>query len=246
MNNNNKKFSIFEEDKSIDMNGNSIIDECKEEKVLSVDLEKKTGTETSKSEVESFIEKMPAEKRAEFYKIIYNAGLREDDHLWSMLHVYGYIKTMYEDIPGAFNELSENLEEQVKVSGKKFDKVLNDSATKIEKRIQLKIDELVKIENEISLKLDESSTKYLALITKSNKGYSDVIESERMKVKNSIVETFTNIFPDIANNHLSKLVDNANDSGLKNIVRKSIYALFFVVCGSLFSESIINVVHRIF
>ena len=37
MNNNNKKFSIFEEDKSIDMNGNSIIDECKEEKVLSVD-----------------------------------------------------------------------------------------------------------------------------------------------------------------------------------------------------------------
>ena len=59
---------------------------------------------------ESFRDKilamLPEERKLDLMKVINDAGLRSDDEAFALLYIMGYIKTLYEDMPDAVEQMN--------------------------------------------------------------------------------------------------------------------------------------------
>lgn len=49
---------------------------------------------------------LPEERKLDLMKVINDAGLRSDDEAFALLYVMGYIKTLYEDMPDAVEQMN--------------------------------------------------------------------------------------------------------------------------------------------
>ena len=49
---------------------------------------------------------LPEGRRLEMMKVINDAGLRADDEAFALYYVMGYIKTLYEDMPDAVEQMN--------------------------------------------------------------------------------------------------------------------------------------------
>ena len=49
---------------------------------------------------------LPEERRLDMMMVINDAGLRSDDEAFALLYVMGYIKTLYEDMPDAVEQMN--------------------------------------------------------------------------------------------------------------------------------------------
>lgn len=52
------------------------------------------------------LEMLPAERRLDMMKVVNDAGLRADDEAFALFYVMGYIKTLYEDMPDAVEQMN--------------------------------------------------------------------------------------------------------------------------------------------
>ena len=207
--------------------------EIKEEAVKS---KEEKEVESSKDYIEQFIEKLPADQRASFYKVISKAGLREDDYLWTVLHIMGYVKTMYQDIPESLEEASMNIRTQAEQTKK----VLRTTAEK----------EVKKLGEELSKKMrdfqDTQSAVLVdirAMLHESREGidqYSGVLDKVIKEKKVQLTETFVDAirveFPRVVAQHLTKVTEEKKEEWMSK--DNKIVFLLGAVAGMLAMQAI--------
>lgn len=159
----------------------------------------------NRSYVEKFIESLPASKREEFYRIIFRSGLREDDYLWTVLHIMGYIKTMYEDIPGAIEDASIKIQENTEIVDEKFKAVIAVESSRLKLELSKQIKDFEDKQEKIIEQYKVLMTKNNEVFKSINKSMDKIIEDKKMQITNTFVESIKKDFPEIVNQHLLKI-----------------------------------------
>lgn len=155
--------------------------------------------------VEKFIESLPASKREEFYRIIFRSGLREDDYLWTVLHIMGYIKTMYEDLPGAIEDASIKMQENTEIVDEKFKGVIALESSRLKLELSKQIKDFEDKQEKIIEQYKVLMTKNNEVFKSINKSMDKIIEDKKMQITNTFVESIKKDFPEIVNQHLLKI-----------------------------------------
>ncbi len=155
--------------------------------------------------VEKFIESLPASKREEFYRIIFRSGLREDDYLWTVLHIMGYVKTMYEDIPGAIEDASIKMQENTEMIDEKFKGVIAVESSRLKLEMSKQIKDFEDKQEKIIEQYKVLMTKNNEVFKSINKSMDKIIEDKKMQITNTFVESIKKDFPEIVNQHLLKI-----------------------------------------
>ncbi len=155
--------------------------------------------------VEKFIDSLPASKREEFYRVIFRSGLREDDYLWTVLHIMGYIKMMYEDIPGAIEDAAFRIQEHTDILDEKFKQVIEFEGSRLKFELSRQIKDFETSQSKIIEQYKVLMVKNNEIFKNINKSMDKIIEDKKLQITNTFVESIKKDFPEIVNQHLVKI-----------------------------------------
>ncbi len=155
--------------------------------------------------VEKFIDSLPASKREEFYRVIFRSGLREDDYLWTVLHIMGYIKMMYEDIPGAIEDAAFRIQEHTDILDEKFKEVIEFEGNRLKFELSKQIKDFESSQEKVLEQYKVLMAKNSEVFKNINKSMDKIIEDKKLQITNTFVESIKKDFPEIVNQHLVKI-----------------------------------------
>ncbi len=155
--------------------------------------------------VEKFIDSLPASKREEFYRVIFRSGLREDDYLWTVLHIMGYIKMMYEDIPGAIEDAAFRIQEHTDILDEKFKEVIEFEGSRLKFELSKQIKDFESSQEKVLEQYKVLMAKNSEVFKNINKSMDKIIEDKKLQITNTFVESIKKDFPEIVNQHLVKI-----------------------------------------
>lgn len=150
---------------------------------------------------------LPEERRLDFMKVINDSGLRSDDEVFALLYVMGYIKTLYEDMPDAVEQMnhvvwqmSESLETAIQANLKK-----NVDSMKIEMHAHSShvARDIQNISHHFAQLLqahDEKIQSYASLLDAEN-------EKLREKSRHLFISAMRSKLPDLIEPYLQQMVD---------------------------------------
>lgn len=191
-----------------------------------------------RSELEKMIDKLPAEDRVQFYKVVAQAGLREDDSLFTYLYIMGYINTMYKEIPEAINNASAAMASQGKVIEPMVKMVVEQEIKKLKREFQNQIESLISAQNNVSEAFKDGANDYLTAMQTAQKDLDDVMEQKRAVILEHTSEALKRQFPTIAKKYLQELVEETKKASSKNFV--------IVVSGVVVGSAIASILGKVF
>lgn len=201
-------------------------------------IEPESESEKSpRTELERMIDGFPAEERAKFYKVVSQAGLRDDDYLWSLLYIMGYIKVMYEDIPASINNASAAMASQTKVIEPMIRAVVEKEVKKLKHEFTEQIERLISAQGDVSKIFKEGADDYMAAMKKAEDDIDEVISAKRTVILELTTKTLKKEFPVIANQYLSELVDESKKASSKNFL--------IVVSGVVVGGMVLSILTKI-
>jgi hypothetical protein len=180
-------------------------------------MQKEFGQENFRDKI---LAMLPEERRLDMMMVINDAGLRSDDEAFALLYVMGYIKTLYEDMPDAVEQMNnvvwqmaESLDGamQVKlkscIDGMKIELQAqsNRSVSDIQK-IGLRFAELLKAH-------DDKILSYASLLDAEN-------EKIREKSRQLFISAMRSKLPELVEPYLQKMADSPYS--MKRIARDTL------------------------
>ena len=108
---------------------------------------------------------LPEERRLDMMKVINDAGLRSDDEAFALFYVMGYIKTLYEDMPDAVEQMNN---------------VVWQMAESIDSAMQSKLKNCI---DSMKMELQAQSTRSVSDIQKMGLRFAELLQAHDDKIR---------------------------------------------------------------
>jgi len=160
---------------------------------------------------ESFRDKilavLPEERKLDLMKIINDAGLRSDDEAFALLYVMGYIKTLYEDMPDAVEQMNHVIWQMSESLESATQAILNKSLDDMKIEMQAHSSRAVgDIQN-----MSQRFAKLLQAHDQRIQGYASLLDAEneklREKSRHLFISAMRSKLPDLIEPYLQQMVD---------------------------------------
>ena len=161
---------------------------------------------------ESFRDKilamLPEERKLDMMKVINDAGLRSDDEAFALFYVMGYIKTLYEDMPDAVEQMNHVVWQMSEYLEFSMQESLKKSMNGMKAEMQAHSSRAVADIQEISLRF----AKMLQAYDDKIQGYASLLEAENEKIREKSRQLFIaamrSKLPELIEPYLVHMVDS--------------------------------------
>jgi hypothetical protein len=167
---------------------------------------------------------LPEERRLDMMTIINDAGLRADDEAFALYYVMGYIKTLYEDMPDAVEQMNNVVFQMAESFDSSVSHQLKKSIDGMKSELEAESKRTVAHIQEIGIRFSELLKSHDDNI----RGYSSLIEAENEKIKEKsrlmFISAMRSKLPDLIEPYLQQMVDGPYT--IKRIIRD------FLICST--------------
>ena len=151
---------------------------------------------------------LPEERRLDMMMVINDAGLRSDDEAFALLYVMGYIKTLYEDMPDAVEQMNNVVWQMAEsVDGamqKKLKNCIDGMKIELQAQSNQSITDIQKIGLRFAELLQAHDDKIL--------GYASLLEAENEKIREKsrqlFISTMRSKLPELVEPYLQKMAES--------------------------------------
>ena len=169
---------------------------------------------------------LPEQRRLDMMKVVNDAGLRSDDEAFSFLYVMGYIKTLYEDMPDAVEQMNHVVWQMAEALDSAMQSHLQKSIEGMKIELQAQSNRSVSDIQKIGLRFaellqahDDKIRDYASLLEVEN-------EKTREKSKQLFISAMQSKLPELVEPYLKQMAESPYS--LKRIARD-----FLVLSSSL-------------
>jgi len=194
---------------------------------------------------EELAKKIPSAHREKFWKILHKHGIREDDYLAGLLEVTGFVNTVYKTVPESNKKLSENIKRATELYIEQISNEREKTKIQMEELANSYVNKIKEEQEKVSKEFSVAAENYLRIISEGNKNAEAVVRSQREKVNVLVSESLHQTLPKIVNKHLSELIDDAKDTGLKRFLWNSFHNILLVTLGVLMSQTIVGIFSKL-
>jgi hypothetical protein len=151
---------------------------------------------------------LPEERRLDMMMVINDAGLRSDDEAFALLYVMGYIKTLYEDMPDAVEQMNNVVWQMAEsVDGamqKKLKNCIDGMKIELQAQSNQSITDIQKIGLRFAELLQAHDDKIL--------GYASLLDAENEKIREKsrqlFISTMRSKLPELVEPYLQKMAES--------------------------------------
>lgn len=150
---------------------------------------------------------LPEERKLDLMKVINDAGLRSDDEAFALLYVMGYIKTLYEDMPDAVEQMNHVVWQMSDSLESSMQAILNKNLDSMKMDMQAHSSRAVGNLQNMSQRFaqllqahDEKIQSYASLLDAEN-------EKLREKSRHLFISAMRSKLPDLIEPYLQQMVD---------------------------------------
>jgi hypothetical protein len=166
---------------------------------------------------DKIIAMLPEGRRLDMMKVINDAGLRADDEAFALYYVMGYIKTLYEDMPDAVEQMNRVVWQMAETLDGSMQAKLQKSIDGMNAEMQAQSSRAVADIQKIGLRFAELLQAHDDKI----RGYASLLEAENEKIREKSRQLFISAMrsklPELVDPFLLKMADSPYT--LKRIVR---------------------------
>lgn len=166
---------------------------------------------------DKIIAMLPEGRRLDMMKVINDAGLRADDEAFALYYVMGYIKTLYEDMPDAVEQMNRVVWQMAETLDGSMQAKLQKSIDGMKAEMQAQSSRAVADIQKIGLRFAELLQAHDDKI----RGYASLLEAENEKIREKSRQLFISAMrsklPELVDPFLLKMADSPYT--LKRIVR---------------------------
>lgn len=181
---------------------------------------------------DKIIAMLPEGRRLDMMKVINDAGLRADDEAFALYYVMGYIKTLYEDMPDAVEQMNRVVWQMAETLDGSMQAKLQKSIDGMKAEMQAQSSRAVADIQKIGLRLAELLQAHDDKI----QGYAKLIEAENERIREKSRQLFISAMrsklPELIEPYLQQMADSPYT--LKRIVRD------ILVCSSSMAVVLIS------
>ncbi|MDP1530951.1 MAG: hypothetical protein Q8M05_16360 [Rhodoferax sp.] len=167
-------------------------------------MEEKIEGETFRDKI---IAMLPEGRRLDMMKVINDAGLRADDEAFALYYVMGYVKTLYEDMPDAVEQMNRVVWQMAETLDASMQAQLQKSISGMKSEMQAQSSRAVGDIQKISL-------GFSALLQSHDdkiRTYANLIEAENEKIREKSRQLFISAMrsklPELIEPYLQQMVD---------------------------------------